>query len=85
MIKHLKVLVVDDDTGILEVVSTHLRSKGYLVESKTSAASALDLMRRMPFDLVISDVKMAGMNGFEFIKNRPGQLSRHRHRHHDRI
>lgn len=68
MIEHLKVLVVDDEPAILDIVATHLRSKGYLVEARPSAASALDVMRRMPFDLVISDVRMAGMNGFEFIK-----------------
>ncbi|HUW61473.1 MAG TPA: response regulator [Candidatus Bathyarchaeia archaeon] len=68
MIKHLKVLVVDDDPAILEVLAAHLRSKGYAVESRSSARNALDTMRRLPFDLVISDVRMAGMNGFEFIK-----------------
>lgn len=68
MIKHLNVLVVDDDPAILEVVAAHLRSKGYRVESKPCAADALEVMRQTPFDLVISDVKMAGMNGFEFIR-----------------
>ena len=68
MIKHLRVLVVDDDPAILDVLVAHLRSKGYAVESEPNAHEALDAIRRLPFDLVISDVRMAGMNGFEFIK-----------------
>jgi len=68
MIKHLRVLVVDDDVAILEVLTAHLRSKGYTVECKENARDALDAVMRLPFDLVISDVRMAGMNGFEFVK-----------------
>lgn len=68
MIKHLRVLVVDDDPAILEVLTAHLLSKGYSVEAKPNAHDALDAVRRTPFDLVISDVRMAGMNGFEFIR-----------------
>jgi len=68
MIKHLRVLVVDDDASILEVLTAHLRSKGYTVDPRSSAKEALDAVRLTPFDLVISDVKMAGMNGFEFIR-----------------
>ncbi len=68
MIKHLRVLVVDDEPGILDVLTAHLLSKGYTVEAKENAQQALDALRRAPFDLVISDVRMAGMNGFEFIR-----------------
>jgi CheY-like chemotaxis protein len=68
MIKHLRILVVDDDPGVLAVLKNHLLSKGYSVEAKPDAHAALDVLRQLPFDLVISDVRMAGMNGFEFIK-----------------
>jgi CheY-like chemotaxis protein len=68
MIKHLRVLVVDDDPTILEVVSTFLESKGYSVETSANGQQALESIEQAEFDLVISDIEMAGMNGFELLR-----------------
>jgi CheY-like chemotaxis protein len=68
MIKHLRVLVVDDDPTILEVVSTFLESKGYSVETSVNGQQALESIEQVEFDLVISDIEMAGMNGFELLR-----------------
>lgn len=68
MIKHLRVLVVDDDPTILEVISTFLESKGYSVETSANGQQALESIEQAEFDLVISDIEMAGMNGFELLR-----------------
>ena len=76
MISKLNVLLVDDDPSILEILEAFLQERGYLVECRGNAAEALDALRDQNFDLVISDIEMAGMNGFEFLKiarrNYPG-------------
>ena len=68
MIEPLHVLVVDDEKDIADVLAEYLRERGDTVESRNSARDALDALRQHPFDLVISDAKMAEMDGFEFIR-----------------
>ncbi len=68
MISHLKVLILDDDPSIVEVLGAHLNSKGYTTETRTNAREALDALRDEDFDLVIADIHMTGVNGFEFLK-----------------
>ncbi len=76
MIKHLRILVVDDDPSILELLTAFLLEKGCEVEARTSGQEGLEVLRDHPVDLVLSDVAMAEMNGFEFIRivraNHPG-------------
>ena len=59
------VLVVDDDGVMLHLVSDLLGEIGADVEIAESAAVALDLLTQHKFDLVIMDVRMPVMNGFE--------------------
>jgi len=68
MIRHLNVLVVDDDPGILEVLDTFLHAKGYAVETRPNAIEALDALREKEFDLLISDIQMAGIDGFQLLE-----------------
>ncbi|MBI4556817.1 MAG: response regulator [Candidatus Hydrogenedentes bacterium] len=68
MIRHLRVLVVDDDPSIVEVLGAYLEGKGYGVEMRLNGREGLDALRDSTYDLVISDIKMAGVNGFEFLK-----------------
>ena len=71
-----KVLIVDDEQDICAVLTKFLRSSGYSCESFTDPARALEVLRRNGFDLVISDIKMAGIDGLqllsEIIKIDPG-------------
>ncbi len=67
MIRHLNVLVVDDDPGILEVLDMFLDAKGYTVETCPNAVHALDALREKEFDLLISDIQMAGIDGFQLL------------------
>ena len=61
----MRILVVDDDLDILQLVSIHLKREGYKVEQANSAAEALSLLEHIDVDLAIVDVMMPNMNGFE--------------------
>ncbi len=59
------VLVVDDDRAIRDVLRRHLKSAGYRVRTAEDAIEAITLFDEHGADLVILDVKMPGMDGFE--------------------
>lgn len=61
----MRIIVVDDDQDILQLVSIHLTREGYEVERASDAQQALDLLEEKDVDLAIVDVMMPGMNGFE--------------------
>lgn len=58
-----KVLVVDDDPGILELISIRLEAMGYDVTAVESAEKALDSMSVARPDIVVTDLRMEGMDG----------------------
>jgi len=60
-----KILLVDDDVGLLKLLSMRLKSANYEVESVTSAKDALLLIPEYKPQLVITDLKMDGMDGME--------------------
>ncbi|WP_431028835.1 response regulator transcription factor [Lysinibacillus sp. LZ02] len=64
----MRILVVDDDVDILQLVSIHLTREGYQVERASDAQQALKLLEEIEVDLAIVDVMMPGMNGFELTK-----------------
>ncbi len=59
------VLLIDDDDTLLELLSDHLRSAGYLVKTANSGANGLLLASEAKPDLVILDVMMPAMDGWE--------------------
>jgi len=59
------VLVVDDEKEITELVENILSSRGYKVFSASSVEEALDLLEKEKVELILSDVIMPGMDGFE--------------------
>src|SRR6266404_5741197 len=60
-----KVLVVDDVHDVTEMIALFLKHAGYEVATADSASTALQLARERIFDLIISDIGMPGMNGYE--------------------
>jgi len=60
-----RVLVVDDEAGVREVLRDLLRGEGYAVVDAADGRSGLALCETEPVDLVLSDVSMPGMSGWE--------------------
>jgi len=65
----LKVLVVDDSTVFRQMINNYLTHDGYEVHLVADGASALKVLNEQPFDLLVSDIEMPVMNGFELIEN----------------
>ncbi len=63
--KKESVLIIDDDTNLLKMIQTGLVSEGYQCESAPDAESALRLLHQTPFDLMVTDIVLPGMDGFE--------------------
>jgi DNA-binding response OmpR family regulator len=60
-----KILLVDDDPTLVELLSEHLRTAGYLPLTAADGASGLRLASEAHPDLVVLDVMMPGMDGWE--------------------
>ena len=67
--KHNRVLVVDDEESLRRVTQLRLQAVGYHVDSVADGFQALDLLAKEPYDLVLTDLKMPGMNGIELLKH----------------
>ena len=63
-----KILLVDDDPGLLRLLSIRLRAEGYEVEAVESAHDALGVLNRFSPDLVITDLRMDKMDGIGLLK-----------------
>ena len=65
-----RVLVVEDDEGVRELVAKHLEEKGYEVVQASDAEQVLLRMSRdrEPFDLVLSDIHLPGLSGVELLR-----------------
>jgi response regulator RpfG family c-di-GMP phosphodiesterase len=63
-----RVLVVDDEKVIREILSDFLTMEGYVVRTVEDGVAALRELQLRPYDLVISDLKMPGMGGLELLE-----------------
>lgn len=64
----LTVLAVEDDEMLLDFIAKSLRSDGFAVEKAANGKQALQVMEQSTVDLVLSDVMMPEMNGFELCR-----------------
>lgn len=62
------ILVADDDPQVLALLNEILSEEGYSVETAPDGQKALDNIGSQKFDLLISDVRMPGMDGFELLQ-----------------
>ena len=67
MQKH--VLVVEDDNDILELLKLYLEASEFLVSVAYDGVEALDILKNEKIDLLIADIMMPRMNGYELIKS----------------
>jgi two-component system response regulator HydG len=64
----IRILVVDDNPDMAETLADILELKGYTVHAAASGAEALEILQDQPVDILLTDVKMPGMNGLELYR-----------------
>jgi len=64
----IKLLLVDDETGYVDVLANRLKRRGINVTKAYSGAEAIQATGRDTFDVVILDLKMEDMDGIEVLK-----------------
>ena len=62
------ILVVDDERSMREMLSIMLKREGYDVVVAESGPAAIEILKRRPIDLLISDIKMPGMSGLDVLR-----------------
>ena len=63
-----RILLVDDEPDILDVCQRILERDGYQVETAPSGNAALEQVKQQSFDLLVTDIKMPGMDGLELVR-----------------
>lgn len=62
------ILIAEDNDANIETVSDHLQSKGYIIEIARNGQEAIDRTREVAPDLILMDIQMPVMNGFDAIE-----------------
>jgi DNA-binding NtrC family response regulator len=63
-----KILIVDDEKDILRALEFILSREGYSVTTATSGEEAIELLKKDEYDLVLTDLRMEGMDGLEVLQ-----------------
>jgi CheY-like chemotaxis protein len=66
--KSLSILVIDDEDAIQDILNEFLSRNGHSVKTVDNGADALKLIEEEAFDLVLTDLSMTHVNGYEVIK-----------------
>ena len=78
--EELSVLVVDDEEGLRRAVLSFLKRRGFRATAVADGAAALRALREQSFDVIVSDVRMPGMSGRQFLErlrvDHPAMVSR---------
>ncbi len=64
-----RLLVVDDEQNIVELLEASLRFHGFAVTTCLDGATALRVAKEVPPDLMVTDVMMPGLNGFDLVRS----------------
>lgn len=63
-----RILIIDDEKSILDLLSVVFKKEGYRVETALSAKAALDFINNEDFDLILTDIKLPQMSGMRILK-----------------
>jgi len=66
--KKKSILLVDDEEGVRKVLGIALADMGYNIHTAANGSEALDIFRKMGPPIVLTDIKMPGMDGIELLK-----------------
>ena len=66
--KEKTILVVDDEPDVIDIITLCLKEKGFIIESASNGVEALEKLNILLPHLIIVDIQMPKMNGFELIK-----------------
>jgi DNA-binding NtrC family response regulator len=66
--KAIKLLIVDDEIDFLDTISERMQLRGFDVTKAPDGYTALELLEKQEFDVVILDLKMAGIDGQEVLR-----------------
>jgi len=71
-----RVLIVDDEENLRQVLSVVLQRDGYQTEEAKNGQEALEKLKSHPYDIVLCDIKMPGMDGMELLDRLKGDPTR---------
>ncbi len=78
--KTARILIVDDDPAVAAAMAEILRLEGYEAEITTNGATALAKLRTQRYDVIVSDMRMPGLDGpgfyHELMRHHPGVARR---------
>jgi DNA-binding response OmpR family regulator len=63
-----KILVVEDDNSIAEILTDYLETNGFYVELSDNGVKALNNIKKNKYNLIILDIMLPGLNGFDILK-----------------
>lgn len=63
-----KILIVDDEKDIIELISFNLEKEGYRTSTATSGEEALSILKKESFDLLLLDLMLPGIDGFDLCR-----------------
>src|SRR5688572_22084665 len=64
----MRILLVEDDPGIQMLLKRFLDRQGFIVDAVSDGEAALRTVKAAPYDVVLLDLMMPNVNGFEFIR-----------------
>ncbi len=64
----IKLLLVEDEEELIKIVETYFRDEGYDVRTAFSAEAAISQLSTFTPDVIVSDIKMGELDGFEFLE-----------------
>ena len=63
----MPVLVIDDDPDTLQLIADELQELGFVTISVVDGQKGIDIVEQLPVELVLTDIRMPGMPGFEIL------------------
>ena len=60
----MRILIADDDPGMRDILTIFMNRMDYDTDAAENGIKALDLLVKIPYDVVITDAEMPGMTGF---------------------